>query len=69
MRLSRSAEEDRMVEDTFEEAVTSWNQEAEREDMIKGAQIKDVKKLAEEFFKKEKWISVNVIHAMIAQES
>ena len=56
-------------EDTFEDAVVAWNQEAERENMIKGGQIQDIKKLAEEFFKKEKWISVNVIHAMIAQES
>ena len=37
--------------------------------MIKGKQITAVKKLAMEFFKIEKWISINVIHAMIAQES
>lgn len=56
-------------EDTFEEAVVSWNREADRDNMIKGEQIKAIKKLAQEFFKKEKWISVNVIQAMISQES
>jgi len=56
-------------EDTFEDAVDEWNAEAERESMIKGKQIADIRKLAMEFFKIEKWISINVIHAMIAQES
>jgi len=56
-------------EATFEDAVSAWNKEAESGDMIKGAQIQKIKKLAQEFFKKEKWISVNVIQAMIAQES
>ena len=57
-------------EDTFEDAVSEWNQEAEGpENRIKGAQIQKIKKLAEEFFKKEKWVSVNVIQAMIMQES
>jgi hypothetical protein len=56
-------------EDTFEEAVTSWNQEADKENMIKGSEIQSVKKLAQEFFNKSKWISINVIQAMIAQEA
>ena len=57
-------------EDTFEDAVVYWNQEADgAENRIKGAQIQKIKKLAQEFFKKEGWISVNVIQAMIAQES
>jgi|NOAtaT_7_FD_contig_91_416561_length_2839_multi_4_in_0_out_0_4 hypothetical protein len=56
-------------EDTFEEAVTTWNQEAERDSMIKTPQIKKIEKMAQEFYKIEKWISVNVIHAMIMQES
>ena len=57
-------------EDTFEDAVTEWNQEADSsENMIKGAQIQKIKKLAQEFFKKAGWISVNVVQAMIMQES
>ena len=57
-------------EDTFEDAVVYWNQEADgAENRIKGAQIQKIKKLAEEFFKKAGWISSNVIQAMIAQEA
>jgi len=57
-------------EDTFEDAVVYWNQEADgAENRIKGAQIQTIKKLAQEFFKKAGWISSNVIQAMIAQES
>ena len=57
-------------EDTFEDAVVYWNQEADgTENQIKGAQIQKIKKLAQEFFKKAGWISSNVIQAMIAQES
>ena len=57
-------------EDTFEDAVTEWNQEAEgAENRIKGAQIQKIKKLAQEFFKKAGWISINVVQAMIMQES
>ena len=63
-------EKSKEFEDTFEEAVVLWNREAEGpENRIKGAQIQNIKKLAEEFFKIEKWISVNVIQAMIMQES
>ena len=57
-------------EDTFEDAVTEWNAEADgAENMIKGAKIQKIKKLAQEFFKKAGWISVNVVQAMIMQES
>ena len=57
-------------EDAFEDAVVIWNQEADgAENRIKGAQIQKIRKIADEFFKKEKWISINVIQAMIAQES
>lgn len=57
-------------EDTFEDAVVYWNQEADgAENRIKGAQIQKIKKLAQEFFKKAGWISINVIQAMISQES
>ena len=57
-------------EDTFNTAVDGWNDEAEGpENKIKGAQIKNIKKLAEEFFKKEKFITFNIIQAMIMQES
>ena len=55
---------------TFEIAVFDWNQEAERgNELRKPATIKKIKDMAEEFFKIEKWISINVIHAMIMQES
>jgi hypothetical protein len=64
------AEKSTDFEDTFSLAVSEWNAEAEgAENRIKGAQIKTIKKLAQEFFKIEKWISVNVIQAMIMQES
>jgi hypothetical protein len=57
-------------EDTFEEAVDDWNAEADGdENKIKGAQVKKIEKMAIEFFKIEKWISVNIIQAMIMQES
>jgi len=57
-------------EDTFEDAVVYWNQEADgAENRIKGAQIQNIKKLAQEFFKKAGWISSNVIQAMISQEA
>lgn len=64
------AEKSKDFEDTFEDAVVYWNQEAEgSENRIKGAQIKAIEKMAMEFFKIEKYISINIIHAMIAQES
>jgi hypothetical protein len=64
------AEKSKDFEETFEDAVTEWNAEADgAENRIKGAQIQKIKKLAQEFFKKAGWISVNVIQAMIAQES
>ena len=56
-------------EDTFEYAVDDWNQEADGGGAILDPQIQKIKKLAQEFFKKAGWISVNVIHAMIAQEA
>lgn len=57
-------------EDTFSLAVSEWNAEADgAENRIKGSQINKVKKLAQEFFKKEGYISVNIAQAMIAQES
>ena len=57
-------------EDTFEDAVSYWNQEAEgAENRVKGANLQRIKKLAKEFFKQAGWISVNVVQAMIMQES
>ena len=57
-------------EETFEEAVVNWNRESDSaENRIKGAQIQNIRNMASEFFKIEKWISVNVIQAMIMQES
>jgi hypothetical protein len=56
--------------DAFDEAVEDWNNEADgAENQIKGANLKKIEKMAMEFFKIEKWISVNVIQAMIMQES
>ena len=56
--------------DAFDEAVEDWNNEADgAENQIKGTSLKKIEKMAMEFFKIEKWISVNVIQAMIMQES
>ena len=64
------AEKSKDFEDTFSLAVSEWNAEADgAENRIKGSQIDKVKKLAQEFFKKEGYISVNIAQAMIAQES
>lgn len=63
-------EKSKDFEETFEEAVVNWNREADSaENRIKGAQIQNIRNMASEFFKIEKWISVNVIQAMIMQES
>jgi hypothetical protein len=54
----------------FEEAVETWNDEAEgEENQIDDEQSRKIEKLAYEFFKRKRWISINIIHAMIAQES
>jgi hypothetical protein len=56
-------------EDTFSHAVSDWNEEADgAENRIKGSQVSKIKKLAQELYKKEVWISVNVAQAMISQE-
>jgi hypothetical protein len=53
----------------FEEGVETWNAEADgKENQIDNKQADKIEKIAKEFFRKEKWISINVIHAMIAQE-
>jgi hypothetical protein len=63
-------EKSKDFEDAFEDAVDYWNEEAEgEENRIEDAQIQEIKKLAQEFFKKTGWISINVVQAMIAQES
>jgi hypothetical protein len=63
-------EKSKDFEDTFEDAVDYWNEEADdEENRIEDAQIQAIKKLAQEFFKKTGWISINVVQAMIAQES
>lgn len=54
-------------EDEFENAVVEWQHEADEK--LTATQIKRVRVVAEEFFKKEKQISVAIIHAMIAQEA
>ena len=64
------AEKSTDFEDTFSLAVSEWNAEAEgAENRVKGANLQRIKKLAKEFFKQAGWISVNVIQAMIMQES
>jgi hypothetical protein len=64
------AEKSKDFDGTFEEAVDDWNNEADGpENRIKGAQIKKIEKLAKEFFKKTGWISINIVQAMIMQES
>jgi len=51
----------------FEEAVKTWNDLGE--DPITGEEADKIERLAKEFFRKEKYISINIIHAMIAQEA
>ena len=65
------AEKSKDFDDTFSLAVSDWNNSAGEApaDRIKGSQIDKIKKLAQEFFKKEGYISVNIAQAMIAQES
>jgi len=63
------ADKNKNFEDCFSHGVSEWNSEADSENRIKGAQIDKVKKLAKEFFSKEGWISVNIVLAMIMQES
>jgi len=65
------AEKSKNFDDTFSLAVSDWNDSAGEApaDRIKGAQIDKIKKLANEFFKKEGYISVNIVQAMISQES
>lgn len=64
------AEKSKNFDKTFKEAVSNWNDEADDdENKLPSAQAPKIKKLANEFFKKEGWISINVIQAMIAQET
>ena len=64
------AEKSKDFEDTFSLAVAEWNDEADgAENRIIGSQVDKVKKIAQQFFKKEGYISVNIAQAMIAQES
>lgn len=55
----------------FNNAMNSWNSEAESDSTLRAftSEYSKIYKLAEEFFKKAGYISVNIIHAMIAQES
>jgi hypothetical protein len=67
------AEKSKNFEKTFKDGYVEWNTMAADDDnaegMIKGGQLPPIKKLAQEFFKKTGWISINVVHAMIMQES
>ncbi len=57
--------------DFFNNAMNSWNSEAEGDSTLRAFSpaYSKIYKMAEEFFKKAGWISTNVIHAMIMQES
>ncbi len=57
------------LEGILKEAIDDWNTEADDENQIESNQISNIKKLASEFFNEEHWISVNIIQAMISQES
>lgn len=57
------------LESTLKEAIDDWNTEADDENQIESNQIPNIEKLASEFFNEEHWISVNIIQAMISQES
>jgi len=61
------SEKSRDFKYTFDESIYDWNDEAD--ETLNKSQIEHIKKMAMEFFKEERWISVNVIHAMIMQES
>jgi len=61
------SEKSKDFQDTFEEALTDWQSDAD--ETLNSSEIKKIYDLAQEFFKKERWISVNVIQAMIAQEA
>ena len=55
---------------TFEEAIDEWNSVAESEENeIHDEEVSYIKNTAKKFFNKEKWISISIIHAMIAQEA
>lgn len=60
---------DKDFEQTFEDAVDYWNEDAEEGAELKGIEINRIKNTAKKFFEKEKWISTNIIHAMIFQEA
>jgi hypothetical protein len=53
----------------FEEAIETWNDEADEENQINNNQVRKIEKLAYGFFERKGWISINIIHAMIAQKS
>jgi hypothetical protein len=64
------AEKSKNFDKTFKEAVSNWNSEADdEENKLPSGQEPKIKKLANEYFKKEGWISINVIQAMISQKT
>ncbi len=67
---SKYYEKSRDFDTIWKIAVKSWNEEADgEENKLPSNQEPKIKKLAKEFFDKAKWISVNVCHAMINQET
>lgn len=64
------ANKEKDFEKTWKLSVKDWNAEADGpENKLPTSQEPKIKKLAQEFFKKEGYISVNIAQAMIAQES
>jgi hypothetical protein len=57
--------------DFFNKAMNSWNSEADSGSGLRAfsSEYSKIYKMAEEFFKKAGYISTNIIHAMIMQES
>jgi hypothetical protein len=57
--------------DFFNKAMNSWNSEADGSNTLRAFSpaYSKIYKMAEEFFKKAGYISTNIIHAMIMQES
>ena len=54
-------------EEAWEDAVVEWQREADQRLTL--SQIKRAEKVAREFFKKAKWISMNIALAILSQES
>lgn len=63
------SEKSQEFESAFKEAIAEWNNEAELDSKIEEEETQEIRKMAEEFFNIENWISINIIHAMISQNN